>query len=86
MAPTMLSNLQRCADFVADELHKGTPAAQIIEQMKVHFGARWRDIGYTGFELRACSVVARCTGSRDIGLLAAWRRNATVKIMRERAK
>ena len=83
MSPKALKTLQEAADYVAGENRKGTASELIILAMIKHFGAKRWDSGYTGHKLRCGTVTASCTTSRDRGLLAAWNRNATIRLARE---
>lgn len=83
MTPVMRARLQAASDFVLADLGRKTPAADIIVALVADHRAFFRR-GDPNI-LRVAGVTASCTSSADKGLLDAWRRNATAKIMIENA-
>lgn len=84
MTPAALERLQAASDFVLAELGKGTAAVDIIAALQRDHNATLA-LRPAGNVLRVAGVSGTCTWSRDKGLLDSWRKNATVRIVRERA-
>ncbi|HEX7821079.1 MAG TPA: hypothetical protein VF463_10720 [Sphingobium sp.] len=78
----MLARLKAVLGMVLAEEVWGTPAADIIRRMVAEHGGSYR-VAPTNNTLTAGGVSATCTWSKDVGLLAAWRRNATVRLSKE---
>ena len=83
MSPAALERLKTVARFVNDELAAGaTPEAAIAGMIAQHHAVhRYR---YGTYELRASGVAGTCTSCPGKGVLDSWRKNATVRLMRER--
>ena len=83
MSPAQRAQLQQAADMVAAMLRPDVAPAAIIQRLVEQHGATYRT-GNTHL-LRCAGVTATCTWSKDKGLLEAWRKNATLRIMKENA-
>lgn len=74
------TRLQAAADYDARmRAALATPAA-IISGLVENHGATYTKRPSTN-TLRCAGVTATCTWSEDAGLLQAWRKNATVRLM-----
>ena len=80
LTPAQRERLQRIADFIAEQIMAGTKSPRIIDQLVGQFGATFKPGASTNI-LRAGGVAASCTWSEDQGLLDAWRRLATIRLM-----
>lgn len=83
MSPAVLERLDAALDFVLDATMKACTAAEIIHDLQRLHGAAYVCQPHTNI-LRVAGVSASCTWSHDHGLLKAWRRNATIRIAKER--
>lgn len=72
--------LQVVADYVGGAVGCGRAPASIITYLVDRFGATYTKRPSTN-TLRCAGVTATCTWSEDAGLLQAWRKNATVRLM-----
>lgn len=85
MSPAMRARLDAASAYVMAEVGKNTKGIDIINGLVEHHGATYRT-DRDPYLLRCAGVTSTCTTSRDEGLLSAWRRLATVKIMAENAR
>lgn len=76
-----LGRLQEAADRVASLTRDDVTPAEIIARLVEQHGAIYRQ--GDPHRLRCAGVTATCTWSKDMGLLEAWRKNATIRIMKE---
>lgn len=74
------TRLQAACDFVAASLRMGMAPAEIIARLQSGYGATFRE-RFDGNKLSCAGVSASCTWSADAGLLANWRKTATVRLM-----
>lgn len=78
--PTAHERLQSAADLVASCLRENAGAHAIITRLVREYGATYKREASTN-TLRIAGCQATCTWSDGQGLLDAWRRNATIKLM-----
>jgi len=80
----MLARLQAAAKAVGDALTVKQTPKQVIHLLVTEHRGSLNLRAWTN-TLRVAGVTATCTWSQDEGLLEAWRKNATLRLMREHA-
>lgn len=85
MKPEAVDRIERIYDQIALAERRGQTAATIIGTLVADHGATYTCRPCTN-TLRVAGVTATCTWSKDAGLLSGWKKNATVRIARERMK
>ena len=83
MKPDAVDRIERVYDFIAQAERAGLPYEAIVVNLVAGFGATYTCRPSTN-TLRVAGVTATCTWSKDAGLISAWKKNATVRIARER--
>ena len=73
--------LNAASDCVHAGIRAGKDPAAIIADLVAEHGAMFRPNWNNTNLLLCCGVRASCTWSRDAGLLKAWRRNSTMRLM-----
>lgn len=79
--PSLRDRLQAAADVAAIAGKSDSDAEATIKELVREHGATYH-CRPTGNTLRVCGVTASCTWSEKSGLLAAWRRNATLRLLK----
>jgi hypothetical protein len=85
MKPEAVDRIERIYDQISLAKRVGKSSADIIASLVARHGATYTCRPCTN-TLRVAGVTATCTWSKDEGLLSAWKKNATVRIARERMK
>jgi hypothetical protein len=80
MTPAARARLQAASDFLLAEQQAQRAADWIIAGLVGQHGASFRTGADTN-RLSCAGVAATCTWSSSDGLLAAWRRLATLRLM-----
>lgn len=81
MSPAARARLEAAKDEADTMMQQGRQPIEIIVQLVHEHGAIVRRGDPN--RLRCCGVAASCTWSVNSGLLEAWRKNATLRIMKE---
>lgn len=76
--------IQAAADTIGEARRAGTAPAAIIDTLRRNHAAAYR-VGASTNTLRVAGITASCTWSKDTGLLDAWSRLATVRLMQMNA-
>jgi hypothetical protein len=74
--------LKAACNTVLDRTREGVPAKEILEELERDHAAR-RSVAYGAYTLSVAGVRATCTWSADTGLLANWRKTATLHLAAE---
>ena len=85
MTPPLFARLQKASDYVLSRAAADVSPAAILAGLKADHAATVR-LSASGNTIRCAGVTASCTWSEDKGLLQAWRKNATLKLMQENQK
>lgn len=80
MSPETLARLEAAKDAADAMLKQGADATDVIAALVVDHRASFR-AGADTNRLRVAGVAATCTWSKGAGLLEAWRRLATLRIV-----
>lgn len=76
----MLARLQAAFDYAGARARQGATPATIIAELVEHHRGRFIPGAQTN-ALRVAGVAASCTWSKGEGLLDAWKRLASVRLM-----
>lgn len=82
MTPAKRQKLEAAWDWATAQLQVGTAPIDVITGLQEHHGATYTVRACTN-TLRCAGVTATCTWSKDQGLLTAWRKNASQKLIME---
>lgn len=85
MKPEAVDRIERIYDLITEAERAGQRSANIIATLVAEHRATYTCRPTTN-TLRVAGVTATCTWSTDAGLIDGWKKNATVRIARERAK
>lgn len=82
MTPVKRQKLEAAWAWTTTQLQAGATPIDVITGLQEHHGATYTLRPCTN-TLRCAGVTATCTWSKDQGLLAAWCKNASLKLIME---